>query len=175
MRTNDIRISDAPYAIHYNEQYASFKRELSSWCEEKRANQGNVFNKTMLLEHAHTVKSRYDLSDLTLTLSWAENFITKNGFFCKSGRDRYTQTLKTWYKRKDGAKVTLAELRNKCRHLAERCLSDEPEFISDEYLDRCLTGLTQGRTDALLPPSGRLFFFFFFMLSELSDKFKGFW
>ena len=53
--------------------------------------------------------------------------------------------------------MTIAELRNKCRHLAERCLSDEPEFISDEYLERCLAGLTQGRTDALLPPSGKLF------------------
>ena len=98
-------------------------------------------------------KTRYDLADLTLTLSWAENFITKNGFFCKSGRDRYTQTLKTWYKRKDGQKVTINELRNKCRHLAERCLSDGAGFITDEYLEKCLTGLTHGRTDALLPPS----------------------
>ena len=56
MRTNDIRISDTPYAIKYNEQYAEFKAELSAWCEERRAQQGNVFNKTMLLEHAHLVK-----------------------------------------------------------------------------------------------------------------------
>ena len=90
---------------------------------------------------------------MTLTLSWAENFITKHGFFCKSGRDRYTQTLKTWYKRKDGAKVSIAELRNKCRHLAERCLSDEADFVTDDYLKQCLAGLAQGRTDALLPPS----------------------
>ena len=56
--------------------------------------------------------------------------------------------------------MTIAELRNKCRHLAERCLSDEPEFISDEYLERCLAGLTQGRTDALLPPSGEFLPFY---------------
>lgn len=151
MRVNDIRISDTPYAMHYHAQVAQFKSELSQWCEEKRA-ESITFNKATLLDHARNVKAKYDLEDLTLTLSWAENFITKNGFFCKSGRDRYTQTLKTWYKRKDGNRVSLAELRNKCKHLADRCLSDEPDFINDEYLQKCLMGLTQGRTDALLPP-----------------------
>ena len=63
---------------------------------------------------------------------------------------RYTQTLKTWYKRRDH-RVRLDELRNKCRHLAQRCLNDST-FITDGYLTRCLAGLEAGSTDAILPP-----------------------
>ena len=55
MRANDIRISDTPYAIRYNEQYSAFRAELYQWCEERRADSG-IFNKNTLLEQAHAVK-----------------------------------------------------------------------------------------------------------------------
>ena len=148
MRHGNIRISDTPYAKLYNEQLKIFKDELYEFCESKHGSE--LLNKSVVLTKAKELKIKYQqLEELNLTLSWAENFITKKGFFFRSGQDRYTQTLKTWFKRKDH-KVQIAELRNKCKQLAHRCLNDN-SFITDDYLTRCLAGLEAGSTDAILP------------------------
>lgn len=86
MRTHDVRISDTPYMINYNSQLKLLKEELYEFCNERHGTE--QLNKAIVLHKGLQLKEKYELKDLSMNATWAESFITKNGFFFRSGQDR---------------------------------------------------------------------------------------
>ena len=86
MRTHEVRISDTPYMINYNSQLKLLKEELYEFCNERHGSE--QLNKAIVLHKGLQLKEKYELKDLSMNATWAESFITKNGFFFRSGQDR---------------------------------------------------------------------------------------
>ena len=72
--------------VNYNNQLKELKEELFEFCNSRHKTE--QLNKTIVLNKAIQLKNKFQIDQLTITQSWAENFITKNGFFFRSGQER---------------------------------------------------------------------------------------